>query len=225
MTPPGAGINRERIVRDVVGIGASAGGVKALNRLFAQLPEGFPGVILGVLHRSPFHIDSLPSVLGRSVALPIREPEDDERLVAGTIYIAPRDRHLLVSDGVVRLSGGPREHYSRPAVDPLLRALAATYRARVVGVILTGSGADGVSGLVDVKSTGGLALVQDPREAERKSMPLESIRQDDVDAVLSLESMGRVLSALARGEPIALGGNGESNRSGSVRSADSPRQP
>ena len=192
-------VNREGVTRDVMTIGASAGGVPALMHLLSKLPARLPAIIGIVLHRSPYHETSLPQVLGRHAVIPVIEPEDGTRLEAGTVYVAPRDVHLLFDGGRARLSHGPKEHRTRPAVDPLFRSAAESYGARVVGVLLTGYGNDGVSGLVAIKAAGGLSLVQDPRDATHPVMPTHAIIEDDVDLVLPLDGLATALVALAHG--------------------------
>src|SRR5262245_36525597 len=111
-------INIERIRRNVITIGASAGGVEALSFLFSLLPRDVPAAIAIVLHRSPVFESRLPSVLARRTRLRVVEPADGEPFELGAIYAAPRDQHLVLEDGVVRLSRGPKEHRTRPAIAP-----------------------------------------------------------------------------------------------------------
>ena len=118
------------------------------------------------------------------------------------VYTAPRDQHLLVEDGAVRLSHGPKEHRTRPAIDPLFRSAAEAYGPRVVGVLLTGFGDDGVPGFIEIKKAGGLTLVQDPTEAQHPTMPRTAIAEDDVDAVLRIEGLAKAIVALAAGETL-----------------------
>jgi two-component system chemotaxis response regulator CheB len=158
-------INAARSRRDVIVIGASAGGVAALSALFAKLPRDLPAAIGVVIHRSPLVESHLPRVLGRWSALPVLEPGEGEVFAPGRIYAAPRDHHMVLDDSRLRLSRGPKEHRTRPAVDPLFRSAARAFGPRVVGVVLSGSGSDGVGGMIAIKGAGGLTLVQDPREA------------------------------------------------------------
>jgi two-component system chemotaxis response regulator CheB len=123
-------------------------------------------------------------------------------VVKRAVYVAPRDQHMLFDDGCVRLSRGAREHHTRPAIDPLFRSAAERYGQRVVGVLLSGMGSDGVSGPSAIKKCGGVSLVQHPGEARFESMPSTAIAEDDVDAMLTVEELAVVLSALARGEAI-----------------------
>ena len=188
--------------RDVIVVGASAGGVQALMRLLSELPADLQAIVGIVLHRSPYHETRLPWVLGRDSRLKVIEPLDETLLEPGTVYVAPRDQHLLFEKGRARLSRGPREHRTRPAVDPLFRSAAAAYGPRVVGVLLTGFGGDGVPGLIDIKHAGGVSLVQDPLEAAHPTMPSRAIKEDDVDAILPIEGLAEAIVALASGRDM-----------------------
>jgi len=188
--------------RDVIAVGASAGGVQALMHLLSKLPGDLPAIIGVVLHRSPYYETQLPWVLGRHTSLEVVEPHDDERLERGVVYVAPRDRHLLFDGGRARLSGGPREHMTRPAIDPLFRSAADSFGARVAGVLLTGFGGDGVPGFIAIKAAGGVSLVQDPRDAAHPTMPRRAIAEDDVDAILPLDGIAAALVALAHGRRL-----------------------
>jgi two-component system, chemotaxis family, protein-glutamate methylesterase/glutaminase len=183
-------------------IGASAGGVQALRQLFGLLPADLAASVAVVIHRSPFVESMLAEVLHRSSRLPVSEPKHGERIAKGRIYLAPRDHHLIVEDGCLLLSRGAKEHYTRPAVDPLFRSAAAAAGRRVIGVVLTGSGEDGVSGLIAIKAAGGMSLAQDPAEAVHDSMPESAIEHDDVDAILTISQLAEELPRLAVGADL-----------------------
>jgi two-component system chemotaxis response regulator CheB len=204
--------------RDVIVVGASAGGVQALMHLLSRLPEALPAVIGIVLHRSPYYETRLPQVLGRHAALQVIEPADGTPLAQGVVYVAPRDEHLLFRDGHARLDHGPKEHRTRPAVDPLFRSAAEAYGARVAGVLLTGYGADGVPGLIRIKANRGVSLVQDPHEAPHPVMPIRAIADDSVDAILPLDGLAAALIALAAGQSFSSA----DERGVEVRSASAP---
>jgi two-component system chemotaxis response regulator CheB len=195
-------VNVERTPRDVIVIGASAGGVEALMQLFAAFGSGLPAVIGAALHRHPVFNLNLAKVLGRHASMRMREPEHEERLMSGTIYLAPRDHHMVFLDGRVELNRGPKEHFTRPAIDPLFISASEAYGARVIGVLLTGGGSDGVAGLIAIKGGGGIAVVQDPKEAKIPIMPMTAVKQDHVDLILPLDGMADVLIRLAKGEAI-----------------------
>ena len=171
-------------------------------RLFSELPVDLAAAIGVVLHRSPVHETRLAMVLGRRAALPVYEAGDGDPLKPAAIWLAPRDQHLLVEDGRLRLSRGPREHHTRPAIDPLFVSAAQSYGSRVVGVVLSGTGDDGVRGLIAIKAHGGLSLVQDPAEALHAGMPRNALAGDQVNAILSLDDLASTLGALALGEAV-----------------------
>jgi two-component system chemotaxis response regulator CheB len=195
-------LNDEGRVRDVIVVGASAGGVQALMHLLQLLPSDLPAVLCIVLHRSPFHETQLPFVLGRHARLPVMEPADGFPVRPGVVYVAPRDQHMVMHNGVMQLDRGPKQHRTRPAIDPLFRSAAAAYGPRVVGVLLSGMGADGVTGLIDIKQHGGISLVQTPAEAQFPTMPSRAIKEDDVDGALTVAGIARILPLLAVGGRI-----------------------
>jgi two-component system, chemotaxis family, protein-glutamate methylesterase/glutaminase len=195
-------LNGERLPRDVAVLGASAGGVKALMALFAALPRDFGGRIAVVIHRSPIYEGVLGHVLGRRSAVPLLEPLDGDPFERGRAYLAPRDHHLRIEGDVLRVSRGPREHHSRPAVDPLFMSAAESWGKRVVGVVLSGTGDDGVAGLIAIRAAGGLSLVQHPDEATYDGMPRSALVHDHVHAALSIEGIAEALTAPAEGEDV-----------------------
>lgn len=187
--------------RDIVVIGASAGGVEALSRLVATLPPGFPAAVFIVLH-VPGHTPSmLPDILGRAGPLPAAHARDGEPIRPGRICVAPPDFHLLLRPGHVHLARGPRENHSRPAIDPLFRSAARSYRNRVVGVVLTGYLNDGTAGLMAVRNAGGVAIVQDPRDALVDAMPRTALAMAGADHVLPLAEIGSTLTTLVNEFP------------------------
>ena len=187
--------------RNIIVIGASAGGFDALKKLVAALPAGFDAAVFVVWHIAPDVTGVLPQVLAKAGRLPAAHAVDGEALETGRIYVAPPDRHLTVEPGRVRVSKGPKENRFRPAVDPLFRSAAYFYRRRVLGVILSGALDDGTSGLWLVKHFGGAAVVQDPRDAEVPSMPQNALRQVAVDHAVPVGEMGPLLVRLA-GEEV-----------------------
>lgn len=182
--------------RDVIVVGASAGGVEALSQLVTQLPADLPAAIFVTLHFPSQGVSVLPAILTRVGKLPAIHPKDQTPIQRGTIYIAPPDYHLVLLPDRIRLSHGPRENGHRPAIDTLFRSAARTYNNRVIGVILTGALDDGTAGLFTIKARGGLALVQDPDEALFNSMPLSAIANVAVDLVLPLADLAPRLAQL-----------------------------
>ena len=174
----------------------------ALSELFAALPPRLPAAIGVVLHRSTSPSE-LASVLGRRSPLPVIEPEAGSPLTVGAIYLAPPDHHLLFVRGGIAVQRGPKEHSTRPAIDPLFRSAAAAYGERVVGMLLTGCGEDGVSGLIAVSQASGVTLAQDPEEAYMPYMPMNALRFDDIEGVFPLREMALVIRALVKGQPVS----------------------
>ena len=195
-------INAERVRRDVIVIGASAGGVAALRELFGKLPSDLDAAVAVVLHRSPVVQSALASVLAWRSTLPVIEAADGMAFRRGSIHIAPRDQHLRIDGKTLRLSRGPKEQHTRPAIDPLFRSAAASEGERVVGVLLSGTGDDGVSGLICITAAGGITVVQDPDEAAYPQMPRSAIINDRVQAALAVADIADVLVQLARGEAV-----------------------
>src|SRR5262245_48715050 len=186
---------------DVIIIGASAGGVQALSRLVAQLPRDLPAALFLVIHMPFQGPDLLGDVLRGVTVLPVKTPSDGEAFEPGTIYIARPDHHLLVKQGYVRLTRGPRENRCRPAIDPLFRSAAVAYRSRVVGVLLTGMLNDGAAGLQGIQRCGGIAMVQEPQDALWPDMPLAALEQIRPDHVLPVRDMGDLLVRLVQKAP------------------------
>lgn len=200
--------------RDMIVIGTSIGGLAALRQIFSELPCDLPAAILVVMHIGSQE-SILPELLHSYSSLPVRHARDGESIERGTILVAPSDRHLLVDKGFVRLSHGPKENFSRPAIDPLFRSAALAYRHRVIGVVLTGNLDDGTIGLQVIKAYDGVAVVQDPEDAEMPSMPLSAIEHAEVDHRLPLKAIASALVELSS-EPLHAGMSDPSN----IESAD-----
>lgn len=182
---------------NIIVIGASAGGVMAIQQLARKLKPNFPAPILFVQHIGA-HRSSLDKLLTAVGPNPAVFALDGEAPVTGKIYIAPPDRHLVLDDGVIRLTAGPKENYARPAIDPLFRSAALGYGRRAIGVVLTGRLDDGAAGLRAIKDCGGIAVVQDPDEAAEPSMPMSALAAlGEADHVAALENMPALLLSLA----------------------------
>jgi two-component system, chemotaxis family, protein-glutamate methylesterase/glutaminase len=182
---------------DLVVIGASAGGVEALQAVVAGLPAHLAAAVLVVMHTPPTRDSRLPAILGRAGVLPTAHAHDGEPIRPGQIYVAPPNYHLTVEAEALRLVQGPTENGFRPAVDPLFRTAARAYEARVVGVVLSGALDDGAAGLTAIKRLGGVTVVQDPDEALVPSMPRSAIDFDHVDHVLPAVAIAQLLVRLA----------------------------
>jgi two-component system, chemotaxis family, protein-glutamate methylesterase/glutaminase len=187
----------------LIAIGASAGGVHTLSELAGQLSPDLPAAVLVVLHLAPHGRSMLPAILSRAGALPAIHPQNGEILKAGWIYVAPPDHHLVVVDGRLRLSLSATENGHRPAIDVTFRTAALAYGPRCVGVVLTGNLDDGTAGLAAIKGCGGIAVVQDPRDALYPSMPESAIAAVDVDHVVPVVLMAPLLADLVRRQPAA----------------------
>ena len=153
-----------------------------------------------VLHVPPTDTSVLPDILKRSGRLPAQHASDREPVVAGRIYVAPPDFHMLFDEGTVRVDRGPRENGHRPAVDTLFRSAASIYGPRVLGVVLSGTLDDGSAGLRAVKAAGGLAVVQDPDEAIYRDMPANALEYADPQHCLPVEKIADLIAHLAHGE-------------------------
>lgn len=183
-------------------IGASSGGVSALLDLASRLPRDLPAAVGMVLHVGTQH-SILPELLSARGVLPAMHPTDGQPLKPGAIYVAPPDYHMLFTEDVVRLSRGPRENYARPAIDPLFRSAALSWRERAIGVVLTGNLDDGTAGLQAIKECGGSVVVQDPADATEPSMPASALASVNTDLCLPLADIPAALVQLAGSEPVA----------------------
>jgi two-component system chemotaxis response regulator CheB len=186
--------------KDIVVIGASAGGVPVLKELVEGLPAEIPAAVFIVLHVGASDRSYLAEILQKKSALPVTQAENGESIRRGRIYVARPDYHLLVEASTVRLARGPRENRSRPAIDALFRSAAHAHGSSVLGVILTGTLDDGSAGIWWVKDRGGTAIIQNPDEAEFPSMPLSALSNITADHVTMATGIGPLLSRLCREE-------------------------
>lgn len=184
------------IQRDLIVVGASAGGVQALQRLVADLPPELPAAVLVVLHLMQSQTSVLDSILARAGSLPVTSARDGERPERGHVYVAPPNTHLLLRGPNIHLSDGPRENGHRPAIDPLFRSAARAFGPRAIGVILSGTLDDGTDGLRLIKERGGATVVQDPDDAAYGEMPRSAIEYVGPDEVVPLARIGETLYRL-----------------------------
>jgi len=216
-------INSQKIARDVVVIGASAGGHSAVIEILSRLPKDLPAFVGVVIHRGAVSKSNWSRTLGSKTTLTVVEPESGDQLARGVVYVAPSDCHMTFADDRVYLDHGAKEHFTRPAVDPLFISAARAYGERVVAVVLTGGGHDGMQGLLHVTTAGGLCLVQKPSEAEHTSMPEYAIAHDHVRAALSVDEIGDALALLALGRAVGVDVGeriGRRDRAATPRDAD-----
>jgi two-component system, chemotaxis family, protein-glutamate methylesterase/glutaminase len=184
--------------RDIVVIGASAGGIDVLKRIIAALPADLPAAVLIVLHIWPSATSHLPEILGRVANLKVAHPSDSDKIENGRVYVAPPNLHMMLEDGKVTTVHGPRENRSRPAINPLFRSAAAIYGPRVIGVLVSGLLDDGSAGLWNIERRGGICIVQDPEEAPFSEMPRTAIESVDVDHIARADEIGLLIDRLAR---------------------------
>jgi two-component system, chemotaxis family, protein-glutamate methylesterase/glutaminase len=182
---------------EIVALASSAGGLKALTEVLGGLPADFPAALVVVQHLDPRHRSLMAEILGRRSPLAVRQATDTDRLRPGCVFIAPPDRHLLVNaDGSLSLTRTELVHFSRPSADLLLESVAAGYRSRAIGVILSGSGSDGAMGAKAIKKMGGTLIVQDPATAEFSGMPGAAQATGLADFILPLEEIAGALRTL-----------------------------
>jgi two-component system, chemotaxis family, protein-glutamate methylesterase/glutaminase len=186
--------------RDVVVIGASAGGVEALRAIVLGLPPDFPATIFVVWHMPSHSMGLLPQIIEPLSALPVANAESGQPVTRGQIVIAPPDHHMILENSHVRLTQGPKENRFRPAVDPLFRSAAYAYGSRTIGVVLAGSLDDGTSGLWAIKDRGGVTVVQDPLDTLYPDMPRNAMRAVKVDYVLPAAEIPALLVDLVQEE-------------------------
>ena len=184
--------------RDTIVIGASAGGVRALCQLVADLPPDLPAAVFIVLHVPANAPSLLPAILARESSLPVAHAKNGAPIERGHIYVAPPDHHLLLEDGYMKLVHGPKENLHRPSIDALFRSAARCAGPRAIGVVLTGARDDGKIGMRAIKHRGGITIVQDPLEAAFPSMPMSVMREIKVDYSFPLSEIGPLLNQLAR---------------------------
>jgi two-component system chemotaxis response regulator CheB len=200
---PGAQRSPEslHIPYDIVAVAASAGGLTALGRVLAALPEDFPATIVIVQHLDPRHHSLMAEILSRRTGLQVREAQEGDRLHPHTVYIAPPDYHLLVNpDGTLSLSHSELVHFLRPSADLLFESVAASFKDRAIAVVLTGTGSDGAMGVQAIKKMGGTVIAQDEGTSEFFGMPSAAIKTQNVDFILPLDEVAGALVTLMRSE-------------------------
>ena len=184
-------------------IGASAGGVEALSVVLPALPAGSAVPVFVVLHQPRQRQSLVVDIFGPRCAVEVREAEDKDPVVPGTIYFAPPDYHLLVdrSDRGIQLalSTDAPVLFSRPSVDVLFESAADVYGPRLLGVVLTGASRDGAAGLAAIEKAGGRAVIQDPATAQVPLMPQASVAACPGAEVKTLSGIADLLVTVGRG--------------------------
>jgi two-component system chemotaxis response regulator CheB len=205
MTPPPI----PRWSTELVAIGASSGGLDGIGTLLAALPRDFPAAVAVVLHMPPGNGGLLSGLFAARCALPVKEVEDKEFIVPGTVYIAAPDYHMLVEpDRSFSLSQDDPVHFSRPSIDVLLESAAIAYRERLLGIVLAGGSPDGAAGLMRVRALGGQAWMQEPGNADAPPMPASAIAHAGADRIIDMGTLARALAGMGK-DPRK---NGNSNR-------------
>ncbi|HEV2273770.1 MAG TPA: chemotaxis protein CheB [Acidobacteriaceae bacterium] len=183
--------------RDIIVIGGSAGGFEAIRKVAAGFPADLPAAVFVTIHVTGKSDGILPHVISRAGPLLASHPRDGDPIEPGRIYVAPPDYHLLLQQGRIQLSHGPRENLQRPCINVMFRSAAAAYGERVAGVLLTGLLDDGAAGLWEIQQKNGATIVQEPEEATFRSMPDSAIRGLNVQYIVKLAEMGPLLTKLA----------------------------
>jgi two-component system chemotaxis response regulator CheB len=179
-----------------IAIGGSTGALPAIHELLQNLPRELAGPVFVALHVGSEGRNMLAQILDSRTDLTVKTAEDSEQAVAGTVYVAPTDHHLLVIDRNVRLGRGPRENLARPAIDPLFRSIGACYGGGGIAVLLSGKLNDGAAGLADLKRCGGTTVVQSPTDAVAPDMPLGALEASDIDHRAPASQLGKLLLEL-----------------------------
>lgn len=188
-----------RSVVKIIALIASAGGLQAISTVLAALPPDFPVPILVVQHLSPRQPSLMAHILTRRTALRVTQAEEGEALRPGHVYLAPPDRHLIVTpQRTLSLTLAEKVHFVRPSGDVLLTSVAACFGAGAVAVILTGGDGDGAMGLKAVKDAGGVTIAQDEATSESFSMPRNAIATGGVDHILPLDAIAPLLVSLVQ---------------------------
>jgi two-component system, chemotaxis family, protein-glutamate methylesterase/glutaminase len=169
---------------------ASAGGLAALTHVLSALPRDLAAPIVVVQHLDPHHRSWMVEILQRKIRLAVKQARAGEEVRAGTVFVAPPDRHLLVEDGgVIALSGAAQVRHVRPSANLLFQSLAESFGAGAIAVVLSGTGEDGADGVRSVKSRGGTVIAQDEASSQFFGMPSAAIRTGVVDRVLPLDDI------------------------------------
>ncbi len=185
---------------DIIAIGASAGGLKALSEVLSGLPAELPVPVLIVQHLDPRHKSLMAEILQRHCKMRVKEAVHDEKIQKSIVYVAPPNKHMLVSDGKIALTSSAFVHFTRPSIDLLFESVAADFGARAIGVILTGTGKDGSMGIKAIKERGGTTIAQDEATSEHFGMPQAAISTGAIDFILPLQDISPAITALISGE-------------------------
>ena len=187
----------------VVGIGASAGGLQALERFFESVPQNSGMAFVVVQHLSPDFKSLMDEILSRRTKLPVCLVQDGMKVEPDRVYLIPAKKEMIISGGRLRLSDRNRDQELPLPIDVFFRSLAQDCESRAVAVVLSGGGSDGSRGICDVHHAGGLVLVQDPDSAQFDGMPRSACNAGVADVILPPHEMPQFLLAHAAGTPPA----------------------
>jgi two-component system chemotaxis response regulator CheB len=181
----------------VIIIGASAGGVQALQKIIGSFEKDFSMAVIIVQHLHPQSDDFMIRRLAKVCSIPVKEAEKREMIKPGMVYVAPPNYHLLIEeDKSFALSTDPRVNFCRPSIDVLFESAADIFGSNLIGIILSGANNDGAMGMKKIKKLGGMTIVQDPATAESDIMPGSVLNIMKVDAILTPEKIGNLLQNL-----------------------------
>ena len=181
----------------VVGIGASAGGLEALQQFLTFLPSDTGMAFVIIQHLSPDHKSLLVDILGKYTAMPVTEAEDGMRVERNHIYLLPPKYNIEIISDTLYLSEYNHSHINHP-IDIFFRSLANAYENKAVAVILSGTGSDGTNGIRSIKENNGMIIVQTPDSAKFDGMPRNAISTGFVDLVLNPDAIAREMSHIAK---------------------------
>lgn len=184
---------------DAIVIGASAGGIEALTVLVPALRRDLRVPVFAVLHLPREHRSLLADIFQPKCARPVREAQDKEQIQAGHVYFAPPDYHLLIDGALLSLSADPPVNFSRPSIDVLFESAADEYGPRVAAMLLTGASQDGAAGLAMVEKRGGIAIVQDPSEAQVPTMVEAALALTKEPWIMPLAGIATLLAEMDAG--------------------------
>lgn len=180
---------------EVVVIGASAGGLAALEKILESLSPEIITPILICQHLGPDSGDSVMKLLKKHSVIELLEPNDKELILDSHIYIAPANYHMVVEvDRSISVTIGPKVNYCRPSIDVLFDSASEAFLGKTLGILLTGANSDGSEGFKSIKSAGGVTIAQDPEDAEVETMPMSAIKRGLVDIILPLDKIIELLN-------------------------------
>jgi len=211
-------------LKKVVVIGGSQGAIEALLQIMSSLPADLPTALFVVVH-VPIEADSyLPKILERAGHLKVQSAKDGEPIRPGAVYVAPPDYHLTVEGRTVQVHKGPRENRHRPAIDPLFRSAARAFGPGAIAVILSGNLDDGSAGSFAVRQRGGIAIVQDPADAQASEMPRRALEYGGADYRLPSQDIAPKLIELIHSRETVMKGSRRARKTHKTKKNESDRE-